>query len=94
MMVWKAVNEFGIDEPETVWTPYWRNRLSARQPKEVKVSSYTRARKRLLVVFNYAYESRRVDLSGLSHLTDAFTGESVPTGFEIETRGFRLLKAE
>ncbi|MBT3291689.1 MAG: hypothetical protein HN380_30380, partial [Victivallales bacterium] len=83
MMVWKAVNEFGIDHPETTWTPYWRSRLSARQTKEVKISSYARARKRLLVVFNYAYEPRRVDLSGLSHLVDAFTGETVPTVFEL-----------
>jgi len=46
------------------------------------------------VVFNYAYEPRRVDLSGLSHLVDAFTGETVPTVFELEKRGFRLLKAQ
>jgi hypothetical protein len=93
MMVWQALDAFQADAPDTAFIPYWRNELSAAQVAEVRISTYQREGRELLVVFNTAYGARPVRLNGRT-LTDALHGGNAAVEFELKPRGFRLLVAE
>ena len=93
-IVWDIIDQFGIAKAE--WVPYWRNELSS-YPDGIIVSSWQRQNRRLLVIFNPAYEPRILDLRKLKncHMTDQITGKewkNIQT--TIEPRGFKLLLVE
>ena len=94
MLVWNALDKFGIDSPETQWIPYWRNKWS-EYPKGVAISSYKRGGEELLVIFNQHEKNKRLNPAIFKNcqVVDTITGKvlkQAPT--EIKKRDFRLLK--
>ena len=94
MLVWNALDKFGIDSQETQWIPYWRNKWS-EYPKGVAISSYKRGNQELLVIFNQHNKTQRLNPAIFKNrqVIDTITGKvlkQAPT--EIKKRDFRLLK--
>ena len=88
--IWDAWTEFGVQEPDCAWHPYWRNdHLVKASPEQMKVSLYSRGPKgALLVVSNLGAEAceatvrsdvEKLGLGDDDKLTarDALTGEGL-----------------
>ena len=84
---------FGADEKDSVWTPYWRNPLSA-YPEVAAVSSWERNGEKLLVVYNVSYSPVTVELPCDAEYYDTLREEKHPAGFELAGRSLRLLSVK
>jgi hypothetical protein len=90
MMVWDALEAFGVDEDDSVWVPYWRNPMSA-YPDGAAVSHWERNGGKFIVVYNTAYEAVDVELPVKEKLVNALNGKEHPAVFELPGRSMRLL---
>ncbi len=93
MMVWDALDAFGVDRPDAEWIPYWRNPLS-RYPEGAAVSSWKRGNAELIVVYNVAATPVAVELPADLALVNALDGKPAANRFELPGRDFRLLKTK
>ncbi len=90
MMVWDALEAFGVDEDDSVWVPYWRNPMSAH-PDGAAVSHWERNGGKFIVVYNTAYEAVEVKLPVNGKLVNALDGKEHPAVFALPGRSMRLL---
>ena len=89
----KPLLDFGVDDPDCEYIPYWRNPLSQYPGKgNIAVSSYRKGDRELAVIFNLASEAAEIDLgdkSGVSRLGEAETLSGV---IEVGPRSLRIVE--
>ena len=92
-LVWDALDDFGFQEPDAVWTPYYRNPRSP-WPDGVLVSTWERGGEILLAIFNWDYQPQDIPetvYAGVTELRD--TIGTAQAGFRrLKGRGFLLLR--